>query len=330
MGFERERDRQRLAALAQKNVYLGTSSWNYEGWRGQVYVGDYSGARKDFIKSRFQAEALREYATVFPTVCFDGAYWRFPEQTQLQNFSDDLTPGFKLAMKCTDILTIYRFRNTRDMGEKRGQLNSSFLDAEAFKEYFYKPATEVLGDKLGPVIFEFSPFHFDKYFGEQEYKPIDFVKDLHQFFSKIPKDLDYAVEIRDPIFVSPNFTRYLDCLEYHGVAHCLNEQTWMPPIAEQLTLPGIIPADHIVVRALTRQGVSHEDAVRDFAPYDKTQIVMEGMRTALAGLIHETIENKKKIFVYANNRVEGNSPNTLAGILDLFDELERSDGGLKS
>ena len=320
--FDRERDKVRLHKLAQKNIYLGTSSWNYEGWRGQVYIGDYSGARKDFVKSRFMAEALREYATVFPTVCFDGAYWRFPEPTQLKHFHEETTPGFKMALKCTDIVTVYRFRDTKDMGQKRGQLNSTYLDAEAFKEYFYKPATEHLSDKLGPVIFEFSPFHFDKYFGEQEYKPIDFVKDLHQFLSKIPKDIDYAVEIRDPIFVSPEFTRYRDCLEYHGVAHCLNQQTWMPEIGEQLTIPGIITADHIVVRALTRPGVSHEEAVKDFAPYDRTQIVLEGMRGAIAGLIHESIQNRKKVFVYSNNRAEGNSPNTLAAVLDLFDELE--------
>lgn len=323
MSFDRERDKQRLATLAAKQIYLGTSSWNYEGWRGQVYVGDYSGARKDFIKSRFQAEALREFAQIFPTVCFDGAYWRFPEPMHLQNYAEDIGDGFKMAMKCTDIVTVYRFRDTKDMGVRRGQLNSTFLDAEAFKEYFYKPATEIMGEKLGPIIFEFSPFHFDKYFGEQHYTPLDFVKDLHQFFSRIPKDIEYAVEIRDPVFISHDFTRYLDCLEYHGVAHCINAQTWMPPIEEQLMLPNIKTADHLVIRALTRPGVSHEAAVQDFAPYNATKVVMEGTRSALADLIHVTIEEKKSLYLYANNRMEGNSPNTLAGILDLFEEQGR-------
>jgi uncharacterized protein YecE (DUF72 family) len=282
-------------------------------------VGDYSGTRKDFVKSRFLSEALEEYATVFPTVCFDGAYWRFPEPKQLQKYAEQIPTGFRMALKCTDIITLFRFRDTKDMGLKRGQRNSTYLDSEAFKEFLYKPAVEILKDKLGPIIFEFSPFHFDKPFGEKEYRPLDFVKDLHHFLSAIPQDVMYAVEIRDPYFISPDFTRYLDCLEYHGVSHCINAQTWMPPIEEQLELPHLLTSQHVVVRALTRPGVSHEAAVREFEPYDRTQIVEEGLRTSLARLMHRSLEEKRKLFIYANNRVEGNSPNTLAGILDLFD-----------
>lgn len=320
MAFDRERDTRRLHELAEKEIWLGTSSWNYEGWRGQVYVGDYSGARKDFVKSRFMSEALSEYSTVFPTVCFDGAYWRFPEPKQLHKFAEEVPAGFKMALKCTDMITLFRFRDTKEMGAKRGQRNSTYLDSEAFTEYLYKPAVEHLGEKLGPIIFEFSPFHFDKPYGEREYKPIDFVKDLHKFLSAIPQDVQYAVEIRDPYFISPDFTRYLDCLEYHGVAHCINAQTWMPPLEEQLELPNLLTAQHVVVRALTRPGVSHEAAVREFEPYDKTHIVLDGLRSSIARLMDRSIEERRKLFIYANNRVEGNSPNTIAGILDLFEQ----------
>jgi hypothetical protein len=99
----------------------------------------------------------------------------------------------------------------------------------------------------------------------------------------------------------------------------------MPPIEEQVRIPDIVTADHVVVRALVRPGVSHESAVEEFSPYDHTQLPLPEMRQALAELIQVSIVNGKSIFVYSNNRAEGNSPNTLAGVLDLFSELERSE-----
>ena len=36
-----------IATLAQKNVFLGTSSWKYPGWRGLVYQQDYA-SEKEF------------------------------------------------------------------------------------------------------------------------------------------------------------------------------------------------------------------------------------------------------------------------------------------
>ena len=37
MPFDRAALQPRLAALAARNVFVGTSSWEYEGWRGLLY-----------------------------------------------------------------------------------------------------------------------------------------------------------------------------------------------------------------------------------------------------------------------------------------------------
>ena len=37
MPFELEKVKARAAELAASGVYIGTSSWKYEGWRGMVY-----------------------------------------------------------------------------------------------------------------------------------------------------------------------------------------------------------------------------------------------------------------------------------------------------
>lgn len=320
--FEVARDSERLTSLASRDAYIGTSSWIYEGWRGQVYNGDYSGKRKDFVKTRFHEECLKEFATVFPTTCFDGAYWRFPTFDQLSEFWSDTTPDFKMALKVTDLITLRRFRASGPMGAKAGEQNRSYLDARTFIQEFLTPAQSALRDKLGPIMFEFSPFFFGGPYAMDSYKPLDFVKDLHLFLEQLPSGPKYAVEVRDPILIDPNFGRYIDCLEYHGVAHVLNEQTWMPELHEQMQVPGIFTTDYTVVRGLVRPGVTHESAVKEFSPYDRTQRELPLFRSALADLIHISLTDNRTIFAYLNNRLEGNSPNTISGVLDLFEEIE--------
>jgi hypothetical protein len=99
MEFNTEHHSPQLQELVGKGIYIGTSSWIYEGWRGQICKGDYSGKRKNFVKTRFESECLSEYAQIFPTVCFDGAYWRFPTEKQLENYASKIPDGFKMALK---------------------------------------------------------------------------------------------------------------------------------------------------------------------------------------------------------------------------------------
>ncbi len=42
LQFDRERDVPTLAKLAERNVRIGTSSWNYPGWVGKVDTDHYS------------------------------------------------------------------------------------------------------------------------------------------------------------------------------------------------------------------------------------------------------------------------------------------------
>jgi uncharacterized protein YecE (DUF72 family) len=65
--------RARLATLAERGIYVGTSSWKYPGWLGQIYSSSRYENRGKFANTRFERECLREYAETFKTVCFDGA-----------------------------------------------------------------------------------------------------------------------------------------------------------------------------------------------------------------------------------------------------------------
>ncbi len=57
----------KLAALSDRGVYIGTSSWKYPGWLGQIYTEDHYKVRGQFSEKRFQANCLAEYAASFPS-----------------------------------------------------------------------------------------------------------------------------------------------------------------------------------------------------------------------------------------------------------------------
>ncbi len=67
------------ADLAARGVFIGTSSWKYPRWRGQIYDEARYITREKFSESRFEMECLAEFAEVFKAVCVDAAYYRFPD-----------------------------------------------------------------------------------------------------------------------------------------------------------------------------------------------------------------------------------------------------------
>ena len=68
MIFDRDRLKRAVAALAERGVFIGTSSWKYPGWRGQLYDKSRYVWRGRFAESRFERLCLAEYAGVFKTV----------------------------------------------------------------------------------------------------------------------------------------------------------------------------------------------------------------------------------------------------------------------
>ena len=73
----------KLAELAQAGVSIGTSSWKYPGWCGQLYDEQRYLTRKKFSKAKFEATCLEEYAQTFHTVCVDAGYYQFPTEQWL-------------------------------------------------------------------------------------------------------------------------------------------------------------------------------------------------------------------------------------------------------
>src|SRR5437899_7424902 len=175
MPFDREQMQQAAAELAAKGVFIGTSSWKYDGWFGQLYTPARYEYRGKVAKTRFERECLREYAEVFQAVCVDAAYYAFPSVKYLAGLAEKVPPDFQFGFKVTDEITTRKFPNLDRFGIRAGKPNENFLNADLFNRAFLKPC-ETIRQNVGILIFEFSRFYPSDYA-----KGADFVADLDRF-----------------------------------------------------------------------------------------------------------------------------------------------------
>ena len=99
MAFDRERVKVHAADLAAKGVFIGTSSWKYDGWFGQLYTPARYEYRGKVAKTRFERDCLSEYAEVFKTVCVDAAYYTFPSDKYLAGLLKKFRPTSSLVSR---------------------------------------------------------------------------------------------------------------------------------------------------------------------------------------------------------------------------------------
>src|SRR5712691_4906325 len=127
---------QSLAALARDRIYVGTSSWKYEGWLDQIYTRSNYLSRGRFSKRAFEAECLREYAGIFPTVCGDFAFYQFPTEDFWARLFGQAPQGFQFAFKVPEQITCRVFPDHPRYGPQGGLDNPSFLDHYLLREAF--------------------------------------------------------------------------------------------------------------------------------------------------------------------------------------------------
>lgn len=316
------------ATLAARGVFIGTSSWKYEGWLGQLYTPERYAWRGRVASSRFQRACLAEYAEVFKTVCVDAAYYDFPRADALRRLADAVPDDFRFGFKVTDTITIKKFPNLERFGERAGKPNPDFLSADLFASAFLGPC-ETIRPKVGVLIFEFSRFWPSDYAHGRE-----FVADLDAFLARLPSGWPYAVELRNRHWLQPE---YFACLARHRVAHVFNSWEAMPPVSEQMALPGSRTHPALVVaRFLLRPGRRYEEAVKMFEPYASVKDPNPEARAAGAALIAEGLAAnagadqsggpRRRTFIFVNNRMEGNALETIEAMIAAVDPARLESG----
>jgi uncharacterized protein YecE (DUF72 family) len=295
---------ERLSSRIPESVRFGTSTWNYPGWQGLVYHQDYG-------PKGAAARMLREYSAfpLFRTVGIDSSYYGPPTEAVLKSYAEHLPPGFPCVSKVWGQLTIHTFTQAQDQ-ERAGKANPDFLNPDLFIEEIYEPYRRHFADNTGPFVFEFQTIA--KYSGMD---PQRFADQLDEFFSAIPREGEYAVEIRNEEYLTP---MYFAVLREHGVAHVFNSWTRMPPIGHQLDLPSAITGRFIVARALLRPGRTYDEAVDAFSPYDRIREPNMKLRRDLVRLVETAVRTKLPAYLLVNNRAEGSAPLTIAAVAGML------------
>jgi uncharacterized protein YecE (DUF72 family) len=146
-----------------------------------------------------------------------------------------------MCFKVLEDITIPSFATHSRYGLRAGKLTPHFLDAKLFRDLVLTPFQEAkFHEHTGPFLFEFQRHGFSVE---------GFCTRLDAFFTQLPKEFKYAVEIRNAGLLGP---AYRQVLERHGVAHVYNHWCYMPSLAEQHKRMGeTFTAPFTVLRLLT-------------------------------------------------------------------------------
>jgi uncharacterized protein YecE (DUF72 family) len=290
--------------LSAKGVYLGTSSWKYRGWEGMIYQGGYA------TEAHFQRASLREYTSYFPTVGVDFTYYAWPLSEMMAYLVESTPENFRLCPKVTKRITLSSFPDLPAYGKWAGKKNPDYLNVDLFRDQFCEPIRRLSG-RLGVVIFEFS--------GPE----VGELAQLESFFRAAPVDLPYAVEIRNPDLVKPEFYALLKSL---GISPAFSLWTKMPSLRSQweafMAGGGASPGVPLVGLGLLREGRSYEESVRLFQPYKETKDIYPEARQDLAALAISAMQQGRKAFILLNNRLEGSAPHTAGRVAELISAVK--------
>lgn len=307
----------RLGRLLPSNVYLGTSSWFFPGWRGLVWRSD---GTSQYSESQLARHGLRAYAQhpLFRCAGIDRTFYQPLTVSEYAGYANQVPADFRFAVKAPAMVTDALMRGKR--GEPV-QPNPLFLDASAMLDHFVAPALEGLRGRAGPLVLQLSPIPRELKSDEWNIRTIEQIGTL---LSALPTRLGefvplYAVELRDAELLTPRFVRMLrDC----NARMCLAIHPRMPAAARQSAALRAMDAlddegddwrlkGPLVVRWNLGSQLRYEDAKERYAPFDRIVDADIPTRGTLAHLIHVAIKSDQPSFIIANNKAEGSAPLTL-------------------
>jgi uncharacterized protein YecE (DUF72 family) len=156
-------------------VFVGTSGYAYKEWKGAFYPAKLPAA-----------EMLRFYASRLPAVEINNTFYRMPSERVLLDWAAQVPEPFRFVLKASQRITHYA----------RLKIEDDSL------EYFLRTAN-VLGDRLGPTLFQLPP-NLKK----------DYPR-LTDFLAKLPRTWRAAMEFRHDSWLADDV---LDALRARDIA----------------------------------------------------------------------------------------------------------------
>lgn len=278
-----------IASNLPPEIHLGTSSWAFPGWRGIVY--DRVASQKTLSR-----HGLRAYSRnpLLRAVAVDRTYYGPIPVSEFRAYAEQVPGAFRFLVKAHEELT--------RPGER-------YLDRTYALDEVIGPAIEGLRAKAAVLLLQFPPQSVRGLGG-----PLRLAEDLHRFLRDLPREILYAVELRNPELLTP---RYLEALEEASACHCYNVHPSMPGVAEQANLTAGARFPALVVRWMLRRDRDYEEAREDFRPFNRLAAEDSSSRQEIARLCRETT---KPAFVIVNNKAEGSAP---LSVFKLAEEISR-------
>jgi uncharacterized protein YecE (DUF72 family) len=285
-----------VAAALPPGVRFGTSSWSFPGWKGLVYSGGRTAAQ-------LSRDGLREYAQhpLLGTVGVDRSYYARVPDEDFRRYAGQLPDRFPCCCKAPA-------RVTSALKPDRGSAepNPDFLSAERLIDDLLEPVGRAFRAHAGPFILQFPPL-----LRRSGLDRAVFIDGLDRLLGGLPRDFQYAVEVRDRALLGPD---YAQALTRHGAAHVYNAWTAMPLPGEQAARVPLDAMPFLVVRLLLRPGATYEEQREAFAPFDRLVAPDEAMRDQVVDLVGRAVARAIPAYVLVNNKAEGSSPLTIEAL----------------
>jgi len=155
---------------------------------------------------------------------------------------------------------------------------------------------DLMGNKLGPLLFQFGYFNKSDFHSGQE-----FLARLEPFLKKLPQGYKFALEIRNKQWLTAEF---FDLLREHKVAYALIDQAWMPRVSEIFEKFDPITADFTYIRLLgDRKGIEQKTKIWDKVIVDRSKELMSWVNVC-----QRTVRRGVSTYVYVNNHYAGFAP----------------------
>jgi uncharacterized protein YecE (DUF72 family) len=237
------------------------------------------------------ADFLGAYAQHFDSVEVDSTYYRIPSESMVRNWRARTPPGFTFAAKFPQAITHEKvLQDCRD-------------DVAEFLRVM-----SLLEDRLGPLLLQF-PYFNKKVFA----RPEDFLARLIPFLEELPRDFQYAVEVRNKYWVN---ARLVDVLRRKHTALALIDHPWMTPINQLVNKLDVVTSSFVYIRWLgDRKGIEEKTQHWDHLIIDRE----EEMRTWIP-IIRQMLKRKIQVLGYFNNHYAGFGP----GSIELFGKVWES------
>jgi uncharacterized protein YecE (DUF72 family) len=265
-------DRNAQWEYSEANLYLGTSSFTADGWAGSFYP-----------KSMQPRGYLAHYAKTFRTVEIDSTFYATPSEATVSNWYERTPADFVFAVKVPQVITHEKVLQDCD---------------KEFEEF--KSRMELLGEKLGPILFQFP------YFSGKQFRNVnEFVRRLELFLKKTQAiGWKFAIEIRNEKLLDSRLT---EMLREHNAALTLTDTSFLPRPWEMTAKCDLVTADFVYVRWLgNRKDIEKQTATWDKTVVDRTEDLANWVQ-----LFRQIMKRDLKVYAYANNHYAGNGPNTV-------------------